>query len=133
MQDLNALLSAISTLSLINDVLTHELLDFILGLLNPSTAIAAKLIELLSKPNMVDGLYSILIVNTLSSETKEIVVKIMKHVIQSKYVSQPTKAQLRLETNNIGFGGIISGMPINELSSSIVHEILDLVISSSMF
>ena len=57
----------------------------------------------------------------------------MKCFLQSKRVSQQIRAQLRLETNHIGFGGIISGMAFNELNQSIVEEILNLIITSRMF
>ena len=80
---------------------------------------------------MIEGLYSLLVVNNLSSKTKEMVLKIMKYFIASKRVPQQVRAQLRLETNHIGFGGIISGMALNELNQSIVQEILNLIISSS--
>ncbi|CAF3687342.1 unnamed protein product [Rotaria socialis] len=130
-QDLNALLSTISTLSLSNDTLTHELLDVILVLLETSSIMTERIIELLCKPNMAEGLYSLLVVNTLSSETKEIVLKIMKYFCESKRVPEQVRAQLRLETKNIGFGGIISGMTQSELDSSMIQEILNLIITSN--
>ena len=45
---------------------------------------------------------------------------------------QQIRGQLRLETNHIGFGGIISGMALNELNQSIVEQILNLIITSRM-
>jgi hypothetical protein len=116
----------------LNDVITHELLDLILSLLDLSSIITEAMIDFLCESNMIEGLYSLLIVNNLSSETKEIVFKIIKYVLNSKRVSQPTRALLRLETNHIGFGGIISGMALNELNQSIVQEILNLIITSRM-
>ncbi|CAF4116210.1 unnamed protein product [Rotaria sp. Silwood2] len=130
-QDLNALLSTISTLSMSNDVITHELLDFIFELLDSSSISTERIIELLCEPNMIQGLYSLLVVNKLSSETKDIVWKIMKCLIESKQVSQQAQAQLRLETNHIGFGGIISGMVLRELNQSIVEEILNIIMTSN--
>ncbi|CAF3383775.1 unnamed protein product [Rotaria sp. Silwood1] len=127
-QDLNALLSTISTS---NDVITHELLDLILELIKRSSTSTERIIELLCEPNMIEGLYSLLVMNNLSSETKEIVLKIMKYFIESKQVSQQARAQLRLETNHIGFGGIISGMVLSELNQSIVQEILNLIMTSN--
>jgi len=81
---------------------------------------------------MIEGLYSLLIITNLSSETKEIVFKLIKYFLESKRVSQQTRALIRLETNHIGFGGIISGMALNELNQSIVEEILNLIITSRM-
>ncbi|CAF1953489.1 unnamed protein product [Rotaria magnacalcarata] len=130
-QDLNALLSTISTLSLSNDMLTHELLDVILVLLETSSIMTERIIELLCKPNMAEGLYSLLVVNTLSNETKEVVLKIMKYFCESKRVPEQVRAQLRLETNHIGFGGIISGMTQSELDSSMIQDILNLIITSN--
>ncbi|CAF4657078.1 unnamed protein product, partial [Rotaria sp. Silwood1] len=127
-QDLNALLSTISTS---NDVITHELLDLILELIKRSSTSTERIIELLCEPNMIEGLYSLLVMNNLSSETKEIVLKIMKYFIESKQVSQQARSQLRLETNHIGFGGIISGMVLSELNQSIVQEILNLIMTSN--
>jgi len=132
MKDINILLSTISTISVLNDEITYELLEFIVGLLNPSSIITETIIEYLCEPNMIEGLYSLLVVNNLSSKTKEMVLKIMKYFIGSQRVSHQVRAQLRLETNHIGFGGIISGMALNELNQSIVQEILNLIISSSM-
>lgn len=82
---------------------------------------------------MIEGLYSLLIVNNLSSDTKEIVFKIIKYFLESKRLSQQIRALLRLETNHIGFGGIISGMALNELNQSIVQEILNLITTSSTY
>jgi hypothetical protein len=48
-------------------------------------------------------------------------------------VSQQIRALLRLEANHIGFGGIISGMALHELNQSIVEEIFNLIITSSIF
>jgi hypothetical protein len=133
MKDINILLSTISTISVLNDEITYELLEFIVGLLNPSSIITETIIEYLCEPNMIEGLYSLLVVNNLSSKTKEMVLKIMKYFIGSQRVSQQVRAQLRLETNHIGFGGIISGIAFNELNQSIVEEILNLIITSRMF
>jgi len=91
------------------------------------------IIDYLSESNMIEILYSLLILNNLSSETKEIVFKIIKYFLESKRVSQQIRALLRLETNHIGFGGIISGMALEELNQSIVQQILNLIITSSMF
>ncbi|CAF3646804.1 unnamed protein product [Adineta steineri] len=131
MKDLNALLSTISVLSVLNDEITYELLEFIVGLLNPTSAFHEQIIDFLGESNMIEGLYSLLVVNNLSSRTKEIILKIMKCFIGSKRTSQQIRAQLRLETNHIGFGGIISGIALHELNESIVQEILNLIISSN--
>ncbi|CAF0892895.1 unnamed protein product [Rotaria sordida] len=130
-QDLNVLLSTISILSISNDVITHELLDFILLLLGSSSILTEKIIEFLCEPNMIEGLYSLLVLTDLSSETKEIVLKIMKYFIESKYISQQIRSQLRLETDHIGFGGIISRMARSELNQSIIQEIFDIIITSN--
>jgi hypothetical protein len=132
-KELNAILSSISTLSTSNDVITHELLYFILLSLDSPLTTIETTNGLLSDPNTVEELYSLLIVNNLSCETKEILLKIMKYFIGSNRVSQLVRAQLRLETNHIGFGGIISGMSRDELNLSIVQDILHLITSSSMF
>jgi hypothetical protein len=79
---------------------------------------------------MSENLYTLLTVNHLSIKTKEIVLKIIKYLIASRRVPQQIRAQLRLETNQIGFGGIISDLTPNELSVSIVREILNLIINS---
>jgi hypothetical protein len=130
-KDLNAILSAISTISLLNDVVTHELLDFILSLLDSSSSITDTVVDYLSESNMIEGLYSLLIINNLSIETKEIAFKIIKYFLESKRVPSQTRTLLKLETNHIGFGGIISGMALNELNQSIVEEILGLIITFS--
>ncbi len=80
---------------------------------------------------MIEGLYSLLIINNLSIETKEIAFKIIKYFLESKRVPSQTRTLLKLETNHIGFGGIISGMALNELNQSIVEEILGLIITFS--
>lgn len=129
---LNAVLSSISIVSMTNDLLTHDLLEFILVLLlSPLSNINGKMIELLVEPNVIEGLYALLVMNNLSNETKEIVLKILKVFIDSKKVSQKVCAQLRLEKYHIGFGGIISRMALNALSQSFVQEILNLIITSS--
>jgi hypothetical protein len=129
-EELNALLSSISTLSTSSDVITQELLEFIFALLDPPSASTDTTIGLLCEPNMSENLYALLTVNYLSSKTKEIVLKIIKYLIASRRVPQQVRTQLRLETNQIGFGGIISGLAPNELSVSIVREILNIIINS---
>jgi hypothetical protein len=131
-KDLNRILSAISTLSVSNDIITRELLDFILSLLSLSSTITDTIIDFLSESYMIEVLYSLLIVNNLSSETKETVFKIIKYFLESKRVSHQIRSLLRLETNHTGFGGIISGMALDELNQSIVEEIFNLIITSSM-
>jgi hypothetical protein len=129
-EELNSLLSSISTLSTLNDVITQELLEFILTLIDPPSVSTDTTIGLLCEPNMTENLYALLTINILSSKTKEIVLKIIKYLIASKRVPQQVRTQLRLETNQIGFGGIISGLAPDELSVSIVREILNLIINS---
>jgi hypothetical protein len=72
-EELNALLSSISTISTSNDGITQELVDFILALVDPRSASTDTTIELLCDPNMTESLYALLTVNHLSSKTKEIV------------------------------------------------------------
>ncbi|CAF3865097.1 unnamed protein product [Adineta steineri] len=129
-EELNSLISSISTLSTSSDTITQELLDFILALLDPPSASTDTTVGLLCEPNMTESLYALLTVNNLSSNTKEIVLKIIKYLIGSRRVPQQIRTQLRLETNHIGFGGIISGLAPNELSVSIVREILNLIINT---
>jgi hypothetical protein len=129
-EELNALLSSISTLSSSSDSITQELLEFIFALLDPPSTSTDTTIGLLCEPNMSENLYALLTVNQLSSKTKEIVLKIIKYLIASRRVPQQVRTQLRLETNQIGFGGIISGLAPNELSVSIVREILNIIINS---
>jgi hypothetical protein len=129
-EELNALISSISTFSTSSDVITQELLDFILALIDPPSISTDTTIGLLCEPNMIESLYALLTVNNLSSKTKEIVLTIVKCLIASRRVPQQIKTQLRLETNNIGFGGIISSLPPGELSVSLVREILNLIINS---
>jgi hypothetical protein len=131
-EELNELISSISTFSTSSDVITQELLDFILGLIDPPSISTDTTIGLLCEPNMTESLYALLTVNNLSSKTKEIVLKIIKCLIASRRVPQQIRAQLRLETNSIGFGGIISNLSPGELSVSIVREILNLIINSGM-
>ena len=130
MEELNSLLSSISTLSTSNDVITQELLDFILALLDPPSRSTDTTIGLLCEPNTTESLYALLTVNSLTSRTKETVLKIMKCLLASRRVPQQVRTQLRLETNHIGFGGIISGLTSDELSVFIVREILNLIIHS---
>lgn len=132
-EELNALLSTISTISTSSDIITQELLEFILGLLDPPSTSTDTTIGLLCEPNMSENLYALLTVNKLSCKTKEIVLKIIKYLIASRRVPQQIRSQLRLETNQIGFGGIISGLAPNELSVLIVREILNLIINSGKF
>ena len=120
-EELNAILSSISTFSTSSDVITQELLEFILALLDPPSV---STIGSLCEPNMCENLYALLTVNQLSSQTKEIVLKIVKYLLASR------RTQLRLETNQIGFGGIISDLRPQELTVSIVREILNLIIHS---
>ena len=129
-EELNAILSSISTFSTSSDVITQELLDFILALLDPPSISTDTTIGLLCEPNMCENLYALLTVNHLSSQTKEIVLKIVKYLLASRRVPQQIRTQLRLETNQIGFGGIISGLGPQELTVSIVREILNLIIHS---
>jgi hypothetical protein len=117
-------------LSTSSDAITQELLDFILALLDPPSASTDTTVGLLCEPNMTECLYALLTINNLSSKTKEIVLKIIKYLIVSRRVPQQVRAQLRLETNHIGFGGIISGLAPHELSVSIVRDILNLIINS---
>jgi hypothetical protein len=102
-----------------------------LSLLDSSSSIADTVVDYLSESNMIEGLYSLLIINNLSIETKEIAFKIIKYFLESKRVPSQTRTLLKLETNHIGFGGIISGMALNELNQSIVEEILGLIITFS--
>jgi hypothetical protein len=129
-EEINALISSISTLSTSTDIITQELLEFILALLDPPLASTDTTIGLLCEPNMTENFYALLTINHLSIKTKEIVLKIIKYLIGSRRVPQQVRTQLRLETNQIGFGGIISGLAPNELSVSIVREILNLIINS---
>ncbi|CAF4138084.1 unnamed protein product, partial [Rotaria sp. Silwood2] len=129
-EELNALLCSISTLSKLNDIITQELLDFILALIDPPSSSTETTIGLLCEPNMTDSLYALLTLNNLTSKTKEIVLKIIKYLVASRRVPQQVRTQLRLETNHIGFGGIISDLTPKELSVSIVREILNLIINS---
>ena len=129
-EELSALISSISTLSTSSDIITQELLDFILALIDPPSISTDTTVGLLCEPNMTESLYALLTVNHLSSQTKEIVLKIVKYLIASRRVPQQIRTQLRLETNHIGFGGIISSLVPNELSVSIVREILNLIINS---
>ena len=131
-KDLNAILSTLSIISLTNDLITYELLNLIYSLLDSSLITNEMVVDLFSESNMIEGLYSLLILNHLSSETKEIIFKILNIFLQSKRLSQQTRALLRLETNHIGFGGIISGMAINELTPAIVHEVLNIIITSGI-
>ncbi|CAF4373972.1 unnamed protein product [Rotaria socialis] len=130
MEELNAVISSISTFSTSNDIITQELLEFNLALLYPPSISTDGTIGLLCEPNMIEGLYSLLTVNNLTIKTKEIVLKIIKCLMDSRRVPQQVRTQLRLETNHIGFGGIISDLAPESLSVSIIREILNLIINS---
>ena len=130
LDEFNALLSSISTLSTSSDAITQELLDFLLALLDPPSSSTDTTIGLLCEPNMIENLYALLTISQLSSVTKETVLKIVKSLVASRRVPQQVRAQLRLETNHIGFGGIISGLDANELNVSMVRDILNLIINS---
>lgn len=125
-KDLNSILSSIATVSLIKDSITHELLDLIHSLLDMET-----MVDYLCESNMIEGFYSLLILNNLSSETKEIIFKIINYFLASKRVSTHTKTLLKLEANHIGFGGIVSGMTLHDLNQSMVEQILQIIITSS--
>ncbi|CAF4972978.1 unnamed protein product, partial [Rotaria magnacalcarata] len=53
---------------------------------------------------MIKSFYALLTIDNLTPETKEIVLKIIKCLMNS----QPVRTQSRLDTNQIGFGGIIA-------------------------
>ena len=129
-EELNAILSSIATFSTTSDVITQELLEFLLALLDPPSISTDTTIGLLCEPNMCESFYALLTVNNLSSQTKELVLKLVKYLLASRRVPQQIRAQLRLETNHIGFGGIISGLAAHELTMPIVREILNLIIHS---
>ena len=129
-EEVNALLSSISTMSTSSDLITRELLDFILALLDPPSASTDTTVGLLCEPLMSENLYALLTITNLSGQTKEIVMKIIKYLVSSRRVPQQIRAQLRLETNHIGFGGIISGLAPDQLNVSIVRDILNLIINS---
>jgi hypothetical protein len=107
-------------------MITQELLEFILALLDPPSTLTDTTIDLLCESNIFENFYALFTVNTLSSQTKEIILKIIKYLIASRRV----RTQLKLEINQIGFGGIISGLTSNELNVSIVREILNIIINS---
>ena len=130
LEEINALLSSISTISTNNDTITRELLEFILALLDPPSMPTDTTIGLLCEPMMSENLYALLTVKTLSSETKEVVMKIIKYLVGSKRVPQQVRSQLKLETHSIGFGGIITGLAPDQLNVSIVRDILNLIINS---
>jgi hypothetical protein len=125
-EELNAFISSIATLSTSSDMITQELLEFILALLDPPSTLTDTTIDLLCESNIFENFYALFTVNTLSSQTKEIILKIIKYLIASRRV----RTQLKLEINQIGFGGIISGLTSNELNVSIVREILNIIINS---
>ena len=126
--ELNALLSAISTSK---NVIIQELLDFLLSFLDLRSPANQPVIELFSQSNVLEELYSLLAEKELSVETKELVLKILRFVTDAKDVPEPVQARLRSETDRIGFVGIISGMPIEQLNVSIIQGILDLILTSS--
>ena len=128
--ELNALLSAISTSK---NVLVQELLDFLLSFLDLRSPANQPVIELFSQSNVLEELYSLLAERELSVETKELVLKILRFVTDAKDVPEQVQARLRSETNRIGFVGIISGIPIEELNVSIIQGILDLILTSRKF
>ncbi|CAF0830697.1 unnamed protein product [Rotaria sp. Silwood1] len=129
-EELNALLSSISNLSKSNDIITQELLDFILALIDPPSTSTDTTIGLLCEPNMTESLYTLLTFSNLTSKTKEIALKIIKCLVTSRRVPQQVRTQLRLETNHIGFGGITSDLTPEELTVSMIREILNLIINS---
>ena len=126
MKDVNAILSSIATFSLVNDLITRELLDLIHSLLDIET-----IVDYLCESNMIEGFYSLLILHSLESDTKEVIFKILNFFLASKRVSTHTKTLLKLEANHIGFGGIVSGMTLNDLNQSMVEQILQIIITSS--
>lgn len=85
----------------------------------------------LSRSIAVEQLYSLLVVPSLSGETKTKVLKLLNYLIECEQISKESRARLRLETNQIGFGGIISGLALNELNPSLVQEILQLIFTST--
>lgn len=129
-KDFEAILSTIATST---NVIVQELLYLMFSFLDPPTTNSATVVHLLAQSNLFEQLYSLLIVHSLSNETKILVLKMINIAIQSGHLSEHEQAQLRLEANHIGFGGIISGLAINEFNSVIVHEILQLIVSSSKF
>lgn len=123
---MNTILSSIASLSLVNDVITRELLELIDSLLEFDA-----IVDYLCESNMIEGFYSLLILHSLTSETKEVIFKILNFFLGSKRVSTHTKTLLKLEANHIGFGGIVSGMTLHDLNQSMVEQILQIIITSS--
>lgn len=121
----------LSTIGTSNDVIVLELLFLIYSLIEPSSTQSRSFVVLFGQSNLFEQIYSLLIVHSLSNETKILVLKIINLLIQSEFLSEHEKSQIRLETNHIGFGGIISGLSINEMNATIVEEILQLILSSS--
>lgn len=133
LDEINSLLSTVDSLSTSNDIITRELLEFLYNLLDPPSISTDTTIGLLCEPLMSEHLYTLLTIRTLTAETKEVIMKIMKNLVNSKRVPQQVRSQLRLEANNIGFGGIISGLMPDELNVNIVRDIFNLILTSGLF
>lgn len=133
LEELNALLSSIAAFSTLNDAITQELLEFIFALLDPPSISTDETIGLLCEPGMTESLYALLTISSLTTKTKENVLKIVKCLMASRRVPQQVRTQLRLETNHIGFGGITSDLAPEALSVSIVRQILNLIINTGIF
>ncbi|CAF4399559.1 unnamed protein product, partial [Rotaria magnacalcarata] len=125
-EELNALISSISTFATSNDIIAQELLEFILVLLYPPSISTDETIGFLCEPDMIKSFYVLLTIDNLTPETKEIVLKIIKCLMNS----QPVRTQSRLDTNQIGFGGIIARFAPEALTTSFVRELFDVIITS---
>jgi hypothetical protein len=130
LEEINAILSSIATVSTSSDAITRELLEFLLGLLDPPSTATDTTIGLLCEPSMIEALYALLTIHNLSSQTKELVMKMIKYLVASRRVPQQIRTQLRLENHQIGFGGIISGLAPEELNVSIARDIFSLIVNS---
>ncbi|CAF2002682.1 unnamed protein product, partial [Rotaria magnacalcarata] len=107
-------------------VYAQELLEFILVLLYPPSISTDETIGFLCEPDMIKSFYALLTIDNLTPETKEIVLKIIKCLMNS----QPVRTQSRLDTNQIGFGGIIARFAPEALTTSFVRELFDVIITS---
>jgi hypothetical protein len=117
--DFDAIVSALCTS---NDVIVSELIDVMLSSMT-------NLVR--SRWSGFEQLYSLLVVPHLSSETKTKVLKLLNQLIEGGQIAADARTRLRLESNQIGFGGIISGLALNELNPTLAHEILQLTFTAT--
>lgn len=120
--------SIFSRISVVDGDFLSELVDLIYSMLESCSSNNEKVSLLPLKAEVVEELYSLLTIQSLSIETKILVLKTINLMAESKFLAEESRSRLRLENKSIGFGGVLSALSINEWNPTIIEEILRLVL-----